>query len=95
MQSDDHDHVLSFGKLAMVLLALFILTAITIGVSRYDLGALNIWVALLIASFKGSLVLLFFMHLKYESRFLQGTFILTLITLAILIGFMFWDIAYR
>lgn len=50
--------------------ALLILTAITVGASYIDLGSIfvNVVVAMLIASVKATLVLLFFMHMKYESK---------------------------
>ncbi len=48
--------------------SLMVLTAVTVGVAFIDLGLLNPVVALSIAVFKASLVVLFFMHLKYGSR---------------------------
>jgi cytochrome c oxidase subunit IV len=48
--------------------SLMALTAITVGVAFIDLGLLNPVVALSIAVLKASLVVLFFMHLKYSSR---------------------------
>ena len=95
MNNYDETHLISYTKLAIILVILLVLTAITVTVSRIDLGALNIWVALIVAWIKTSFVLLYFMHLRYESRILAGTFILTLCFLAIFIGFVFWDVAYR
>jgi cytochrome c oxidase subunit IV len=89
------EHILSYPKLTAVLCVLFGLTALTIALSRVDLGMFNIWIAIFIASIKGSFVLLFFMHLKYESRLLKMTFIGTVVCLALLIGFIFWDISFR
>lgn len=51
---------------ARTLVALLILTGITIGAAYIDLGSGNIVVALAIATVKASLVALFFMHLKWE-----------------------------
>jgi cytochrome c oxidase subunit 4 len=48
--------------------ALVVLTGVTTAVAFFDLGLLNPIVALSIAIFKASLVVLFFMHLKYSSR---------------------------
>jgi cytochrome c oxidase subunit 4 len=45
--------------------ALMVLTVTTAGLSYIDLGEFSIVVALLIATIKGSLVVLFFMHAKY------------------------------
>jgi cytochrome c oxidase subunit 4 len=86
---------LSYGKLLLVLGCLCTLTGLTVFSSQLDLGPFNVWVTLLIASTKASLVLLFFMHLKYEPPLLQRTFIATIFILAIFISFMFWDVAFR
>ena len=45
--------------------ALMCLTVTTAAVSYLDLGAFSIVLALIIATVKGSLVMLFFMHAKY------------------------------
>jgi cytochrome c oxidase subunit IV len=47
--------------------ALMALTAMTVGLAYVNLGQLNIVVALAVAIVKASLVVMFFMHLKYES----------------------------
>ena len=84
-----------YKLLFSVLCILLFLTALTVTVSRIDLGILNVWIAILIAAVKATCVLLFFMHLKYESRLLQLTFGGTILCLALLISFLFWDIAFR
>jgi cytochrome c oxidase subunit 4 len=86
---------LSYRFLLLVLMALFALTALTVGASTLNLGALNVWLALVIAATKASLVLLFFMHLKYEAMVLKLSFLATFGFLAIIIGFIFLDIAFR
>src|SRR5215218_4122709 len=48
--------------------ALMVLTAVTVGVAFIHLGSLNFPVALAIAITKATLVILFFMHVKYSSR---------------------------
>jgi cytochrome c oxidase subunit IV len=48
--------------------ALMALTAMTVGLAYVNLGQLNIVVALAVAILKASLVVMFFMHLKYESH---------------------------
>ena len=47
--------------------ALMGLTALTVGLAFVNLGQMNIVVALAVAIVKASLVVMFFMHLKYES----------------------------
>lgn len=93
--SSAQEHILTYKQLLGVLAILMVLTIITVLASTIDLGALNIWLALLIASVKASFVLLFFMHLKYESKVFMTTFLVTVFTVAIFIGFLFWDIAFR
>jgi cytochrome c oxidase subunit 4 len=68
---------------------LMVLTAITVGVAFINLGAFNFTVALSIAIVKATLVILFFMHLKYSSRLTKLTvgtgffFLLVLFTLTL------------
>ncbi len=95
MENQQKQHVLSFKQLGMVLAVLLVLTGVTVGMSYIHLGFLNIPIALAIACTKVTFVLLFFMHLKYEGRVINISFISTIIVLAILISFTFWDVAYR
>ena len=95
MQQDDKQHMMSYSKLAIVLFTLLILTGVTVGVSYVDLGFFNVPVALGIACTKVTLVLLFFMHLKYEGKAITISFLSTICFLAIMISFTFWDVAFR
>lgn len=88
-------HIIEYATQLKVLLALFCLTAITVGVSYLDFGALNVWIALTIASCKGALVLLYFMHMKYEGKVLAWSFLGTVFFLGIMISFTFFDVAFR
>jgi len=91
----DQQHLMSYKTLGQVLAVLLLLTCLTVGVSYIDLGRLNVPITLAIASAKVSLVLLFFMHLKYEGRAIKISFISTVCFLAIMISFTFWDVAFR
>jgi len=95
VENKDVLHYFEYQSLFKVLLVLLFFTGITVGVSYLDLGALNVWVALVIASIKGSFVLLFFMHMKYEGRVLVISFLGTIFFLGIMISFTFWDVAFR
>jgi cytochrome c oxidase subunit 4 len=95
LKTPSDNHMMNYKALFLVLSLLLVLTAGTVGVSRIHLGVLNIWIAITIASVKATFVLLFFMHLKYESRVLKYTFLLTIGVLALFIGFIFWDISFR
>ena len=61
----------------LVLIVLVAVTAVEVGVS-YVTGGIKIPVLLLLAAFKASLVVLYFMHLKFDSRVFAYWFILGL-----------------
>jgi cytochrome c oxidase subunit 4 len=90
-----HHHILPLSVYYTIAGILFVLTAITVAVSFYDFGSLNLLVALTIAVIKGSLVALYFMHLKYDNKLYGTILILSLIFLAIFIGFTMLDTMYR
>ena len=95
MSSEQPHHIVSYATQIKVWVALLVLTAATIAVSRIELGALHVWAALLIASVKSALVVAFFMHMKYENRAFKYCLLAALLTLAIFIGFTFFDVLYR
>lgn len=96
-RSHEHEggHVLGYGFLTGIWAVLLALTAITLAVARADLGFLNVVVALAVASTKALVVILYFMHLKYENPTIKGMVFLAFLILAICIGFTFFDLAYR
>ena len=57
---DHHPHVVPMPLLTGVIVSLFFLTFVTVAASWVDLGAMNVPVALLIATVKGGLVAAFF-----------------------------------
>jgi len=99
LKSNEHEHenehILSYKTLGLVLASLMVLTGITVGVSYVHMGFFNVPIALMIASTKATVVLLFFMHLKYEGKLIAVSFTSTVIVLCIMIGFTFWDVAFR
>jgi cytochrome c oxidase subunit 4 len=78
-----------------VFAALIALTALTTGVAFIDLGAMNTVAALGIAVLKASLVVLFFMHLKWSSHLMRVAGGAALVWLVILIGLTLSDFATR
>lgn len=65
--------------------ALVVLTVATVAVTYVDLGRFNLWLALGIAVLKGSLVGLYFMHLRYESPFNAFVLVVALAFVALFI----------
>jgi cytochrome c oxidase subunit IV len=89
-------HIVPSRTYAAVWLVLLVLLAATLAVARLQLLArYSVLGSLLIATVKAGLVLAFFMHLKYEGRFLKGLLGLTLLLLTVFIGLTFADVWYR
>jgi cytochrome c oxidase subunit 4 len=61
-------HVVPVRVYLAIFAALMVFTAITVAVAFFDLGALNNVVMLSIAVIKATLVVLFFMHVRYSTR---------------------------
>ncbi len=61
-------HVVSPKIYYAIFGSLMVLTFVTIGVAFIDLKFMNTVVALTIAVIKATLVVLFFMHMKYSTR---------------------------
>jgi len=66
-------HIVSPLQYLFVYVALLVGTAITVLAAYWNLGALNPVVALAIACTKACIVILFFMHAKYQSRLIKMT----------------------
>lgn len=74
------EHIVPKSTYYLIFVMLMVLTAVTVGVAFVDLGAMNTVVALAIACTKATVVVLFFMHVKYSTR----------LTWAVVIGSVFW-----
>jgi len=66
MSEHTHNPKAEAAVYAKTLITLLILTAITVGASYINFGAMNVVVALTIATIKATLVALFFMHLLHD-----------------------------
>ena len=73
-------HILPKRVYYTIFAILLFCTYLTVQIAFFDLGALNTVAALGIAGVKATLVVLFFMHLKYSSR----------LTWVVVIGSVFW-----
>jgi cytochrome c oxidase subunit 4 len=60
-------HVVPQKIYVLVFVTLLALTLVTVDVAFYNLGWLDLWIALLIATFKATIVVLYFMHVKFSS----------------------------
>lgn len=93
--SEHTHHIASTGLYVTIFIALMVLTALTVGVTYVDLGQFNLFVALGIAIFKASLVILYFMHLRWSPKLVQVTILTSLVFLGILAAFSFADYLTR
>lgn len=84
-----------YGLYTKVWLALLALTAVTVGLSYLNLQNITLIAALIIATGKALLVLLYFMHLRYESRLFTHMVITTLLFFAVCLLLSFADYSFR
>jgi cytochrome c oxidase subunit 4 len=91
----DHvGHHVPFWILVATLLVLLGLTAITVAATWVDFGpSINLWIALIIATIKGTLVALIFMHLAYDKPFNAIILVSSLAFVALFIGLAMMDSA--
>jgi cytochrome c oxidase subunit 4 len=66
-------HIVTPLQYTLVFITLLIGTALTVVAADIDLGVFNPIIALAIASFKAVVVILFFMHVKYQSGLIKMT----------------------
>ena len=88
-------HVSPLSTYIGIFAALMVLSAITVGAAFVDLGQLNAVVALAIAVIKATLVILFFMHVKYSSQLTKITVVMSFFFVAILFAETLMDYATR
>ncbi len=62
------EHIVSPKIYYAIFIALVVLTVVTWSIAKIDLGRMNAVVALTIAVIKATLVVLYFMHVRYSSR---------------------------
>jgi cytochrome c oxidase subunit 4 len=88
-------HIASVKSYVGIFLVLMVLTTVTVLVAYVNLGQLNKVVALGIASFKATLVILYFMHVKYSSRLTKVVIMSGFFFLIILLGLTMVDYGSR
>jgi cytochrome c oxidase subunit 4 len=93
---DDHEHGIAHVASPKVLAAtggtLLLLTILTVLATRIDFGAnINLAIAMVIAVTKATLVVLFFMHLRYDRLFHTVVFVSALCAASLFVGFTLMD----
>ena len=90
----DH-HIVTPKIYAIVFASLLIGTAITVKAAYIDLGVFNPVVALAIACTKAVIVILFFMHVKYQSNLVRMTVACGFFTFLVLVTMTLTDYMSR
>lgn len=86
MENNHQTHIIPYSFYLIILFLLISFTLISVFVTTIELGGLATFTAMSLAAFKSILVLLYFMHLKFD----QGIFkIMFFIVLAIFIAVIF------
>ncbi len=71
--SEDHStHIVDYKFNILIWIDLLIFTFITIEIAQFDFQTLTVVIALVVATIKSYLVATYFMHLKFENKFLQA-----------------------
>jgi cytochrome c oxidase subunit 4 len=78
-------HIVTPIQYAMVFATLLVFTGLTVVAAYVDLGIFNPVIALAIACFKAVIVILFFMHVKYQSNLIKMTIASGFFTFGVLI----------
>jgi cytochrome c oxidase subunit 4 len=93
--SEQKNHISSYKSEILVLLSLLVLTVLTVTITSVHLGPYNTAAAMLIASVKAAIILLYFMHLKFDEKIYRFMVTLVLAIYAVLIIITFLDYLYR
>ena len=98
-QADHHDeaegHIVSPKIYVTIFVALLCFTALTVAASYVEMGPFNPIVALAIAVVKATLVVLFFMHVKYSPKLTKLAVGAGVFTFLVLIGMTLSDYISR
>jgi cytochrome c oxidase subunit 4 len=92
---DDHGHQHGAGRYVVIWLALLALTVLTVVTGRMELGSANLFVALIIATVKAGLVVLFFMHLWDAEGVMRLVFAGSVLFVVVLLLGVFGDVLTR
>lgn len=93
-QEEIHPSI-GYGLYLLIWLGLLILTGLTVTMAGMHFGIINIVLVLLVAGVKSTLVLNYFMHLKYEKPLFRIMVFIAIFSLVIFIVLLFTDVLFR
>jgi len=95
-EAHGYSHPMPLSILFGTFIALVILTGLTVAQSTVVSSGAEIYVAMFIATIKGSLVMIYFMHLRHDKSFNILIILFSLAFVAVFIGFCSMDtISYQ
>lgn len=89
------EHLISYGTYVLVWLSLISLTALTVAAAGIDFAKYALLIALLIAAIKSTLVISYFMHIKFDDLIFKVFLLVAFLTLASIFILTAFDIFYR
>lgn len=93
--ADPQHHITSIPTYLMIFGALMVLTILTVIAANIQLGWLNTPVALIIATVKATLVIMFFMHARHSTRLVWAVIIMSIVMVGVLFTLTFSDYLSR
>jgi cytochrome c oxidase subunit 4 len=93
--SEEKHHIVPYGFYIFILFALISFTLVSVYVTTIDLGQWSVFTALALATVKSVMVLLYFMHLKFDKPIYRIMFFLVLAVFIAVILITLLDYVYR
>jgi cytochrome c oxidase subunit IV len=94
--AQEHEHARVPESLYVRIWAILLgLTVLTVSVSYLDMQNVRVMTAMMIATVKATLVVLYFMHIRFEPRWFGILILVVLATYAVLIVLTFSDYSFR
>jgi cytochrome c oxidase subunit 4 len=89
--SKEKKNIHPYSTYVLIWFGLLVLTGLTVTVASLNLGNLSILGVILIAAIKSTLVVMFFMHIKYEDRVFKIMLAAAVCTLVVILLLTFVD----
>lgn len=95
MEKEHNSHLIPYGTYVLVWLSLVSLTVLTVTIAGVDFGRIALFIALFIAAVKSTLVINYFMHIKFDDAIFKFFLLIALVTLASIFILTATDIFFR
>lgn len=94
MENAKH-HIVPYYTYVIILMLLLSFTFLSVAITNIELGSYTVAGALILASIKSTLVLTYFMHLKFDKPYLRIMVGFVFAVFLVVIGITFIDYFYR